>query len=387
MRKIQIYPNIVGAHTAYNSLIENPPKGYELIGNKQGLKTGLLNKSRESKVLRKIYHSFLKVFPTTKIIDSLRKEKEIPDADLIFSTGHLYNGEKAWILYILDSPFSLAGNNYKIFIKNKDKIGKNLEKENCKKIICAHETSLNFMKKEFSKRIKDKLILVRPAINLSKIKTKGGKRKKVRILFMGSVNNPRDFYVKGGLDVLRTFEKVQEKERDVELIIRCFIPEELRRSIAMNKNIKVIENLVSKKKLEELYSSSDILFLPSHQYILMAVLEAMNFSLPILGIDTYAVKDYVQNGKNGIIAKKSEKNKLYESREYPTNTKSEEFMRIIKEYDPNLIERLEKALLKLVKNKKLRERLGRNGKETIKKKFSIEIQREKLRRVFDESFR
>ncbi len=119
----------------------------------------------------------------------------------------------------------------------------------------------------------------------------------------------------------------------------------------------------------------------------MAVLEAMNFSLPILGIDTYAVKDYVQNGKNGIIAKKSEKNKLYESREYPTNTKSEEFMRIIKEYDPNLIERLEKALLKLVKNKKLRERLGRNGKETIKKKFSIEIQREKLRRVFDESFR
>src|SRR3989344_1096543 len=225
MRRIQIYPSIEGVHTAYNSVIKNPPKGYVFIGNKRNKKIRFLENIRHIKILKSAYHIFLKIFPTTKVIDSLSTGEDLEEADLIYSTGHLYYGKKPWVLNILDSPFCLGRNDYSLFVKNKEKIKRILEMKSCKKIICAHETSFNFMSKEFGKKIRDKLILIRPALSISNIKRrKDNKKRKTTILFVGSINNPKDFYVKGGLEVIKTFEKIQEKEKKIELVMRCFIP-------------------------------------------------------------------------------------------------------------------------------------------------------------------
>jgi glycosyltransferase involved in cell wall biosynthesis len=378
--KVQFYPFIDNIHTVHNSIVNHPPKGYEFIGNKSGNFFKIVKKSNKSKILRFLYHQFLKVFNTTRIIDSSQKSNILDEAEIVFSGTPSVKTNKPLILYMLDHPTCLAGNNYNLFIKNKERIEREL-RENCQSIIITNETPIKFMQQNFPKDIVQKIELIRPAIEDQGYKAK--KNKKKTVLFMGSINIPQDFYVKGGLDVIRVFKKISNLN-NVDLIIRCHVPEEIKKEIKKIKNVSLIDEKIPFKDLIAIYQKTDILLLPGHNYSVTTTIEGMSFGIPIVALNTYAVEDFVKDGYTGVIVERSSKIKGYDNPAYPTWIRSNEFMKeILETEDTALVDRLTKAVKDLLKDEKRLNTLSKNSRKEFLEKYSIEVRNKSLKRVFD----
>jgi len=386
LKKIQFYPNIGKLHSLYISLINKPPKGYEFIFENPTFKNKLGEKLKIYKPVKYFYKGFTRLFKTLKVLEFFNDQKDLSQADLVYALGTSYSGNKPFIIDIIDTPFSLSGNKYDLFIKNKNKIKKYLENPNCKKIICPHETALKFMRNNFEgRKICRKLSLVRQAFEPVPYKIPQNKfslGKKVRVLFMGSINNSEDFYTKGGLEAVLAFKRICNNY-NCELIIRCRVPERVKKIIKGNKKIKLIENQIDFNNIIKLYSSSDFLLLPNHFYTIMATLESMSFKLPIISLDTYAVKHYIKDGYNGFVVKPSERISEYFNPSYPTNLREKKFTKKLWEVDQDLIDRISKRIIDLIEDPKLRKKMGNNAYKFFKNNFSIKKRNKKLKKIFD----
>ena len=384
-RKIQMYPFIQDLHTIHNTLVTNPPKGYEFIGSKTSKLYNFRKKISGSKVLRFLYHLFLKVFKTTKVIEATQTASVMPEADMLFG-GIIYNSPKPWVLYMFDHPACLAGNNYELFLKNKERIVSALNSNQCKAIICTNEAHLPFMKEHFPKSVNDKIALVDLGVADRIIKKKYNKEK-IRILFMGSINNPRDFYVKGGLYVLEVFKRLSER-KDVELVMRCNIPAELQDKARKIKNLVLMDKKVPYEEIIKLYEGTDILFMPGHHYSVTSFIESMSFGIPIVALNTYAVGDFVTDKYNGRIIQRSDKIKGYNDPGYPTSIRTDEFSDEIKTArDDALITRLVQGLVELIEHPGLIEQYGKNSRKRFETRHTIEVRNKGLKKVFDKLFR
>ncbi|MBX4196764.1 glycosyltransferase family 4 protein [Candidatus Pacearchaeota archaeon] len=379
MRKVQFYPYIDQIHTSYKSLIEQPPAGYTFIGVPRSERSRWIDGLRKYSILRKAYKVFLRLFNTTKIVEYSFQGPSMHEADIVYSFGTFYKGTKPFVVDLLDSPYSLAGNNYHLFIRNRMNIEKYLAAENCKYVICTHDTSLEFMKKHFSKEVQKKLVLIPQAVK--PISFKKSKSPRFRALFMGSINNPDDFYLKGGLEAIYAFQALGKE--NAELIVRCKVPESVKNLVRKSNNITLLDEILPFDKVIELYTSSDMLLMPSHQYVLMATLESLYFGLPIVALDTYAVKDFVKDGYNGFLVKPSSQILAYKDPIYPTNLRSAEFISEIRAPDPILISNLADRIRTLIKNSKLRKKMGDNARKLATTVFSIEERNKKLKNIFD----
>lgn len=371
-------------HTGQRSLLSSPPEGYTFAWR--------LRKSKFKNLIRRIFKDDRGIY--------LREERKGDNEfDLIWS-DRIYNGKQKWILEIFDNPFAITGYRYDIFIREYINIAAALEKENCKAIVCTHETAFDFMCKRFPK-VRHKIELIRPAIQMPQEIEEH--RNPQRILFVGSTNNPNDFYIKGGLEVLKTFESlVNEIGTDAELVIRCKVPDEMRKHIAYLKQreiptkINLREEPMSYKELLKLYQSSAILFMPSHAYCLVAWLEAMALGLPIVALDTYAVKDYIIDGYNGFVVPKSTEILGYSHPSYPANIRDKDFFTDLRSkdslrhpkfagnyIDEKVIFDLKAMLLTLLRYPKVRDKMGDYGRKIFQEKFGIEVRNKKLKEVLD----
>ena len=88
---------------------------------------------------------------------------------------------------------------------------------------------------------------------------------------------------------------------------------------------------------------------------------------------------------NGILVKPSDRIKGYNFPAYPSNVRSKEFMEEIKNIDKRVKNDIYYAAKKMIDNKKLRARLGKNGRRMAETKFSIKTRNKKLKKVFDEA--
>ena len=144
-----------------NNLINNPPQGYEFIVENDEKRKNIVNKLKENKTIKFIYKSVIKkTFNVFGLVSKIYSKKSPIEADLILSTGIIVNEKKPWILKILDTPFSLAGNDYKVLVKNKDKIEKSLLSPYCKKIIVHTKRCKEHMEEYFCKEVIDKIVIL-----------------------------------------------------------------------------------------------------------------------------------------------------------------------------------------------------------------------------------
>jgi len=375
-RIIRLYPSSNTIHNFYKVLLSNPPKNYKFEKIDQEKK--LMFYLKELGFLKKLYKIFIKI--TKK--DLYNKIMFAPpkgNFDIVFSMGVLYFGNKPWVLDILDNPFSLTGYNYDLFIQNKENIEKRLLNKNCKAIICENHEILKIMKKYFSKKVLNKIYFLNPAIKKNDFKKIN--KKDFQILFMGSISNPEDFLTKGGLDVLRVFNQLIKKYPDLKLVVKCKVPEKIKKQY-FHKNIRFIEKIISYEEVQKIYSSSDILLMPGHCYCLMASLESISSGLPIVALDTYAVKEYVIDKKTGFLIKPS-RNFPYDNPFYPANVRSKEFIDSILKGDEKVVNDLTNKVELLIKNPKLKQKLSQNTIKQFKAKFSISKRNKALKRILD----
>ena len=385
-RKIYLYPSVFKLHTSYRTLLDRPPQGYLFVTGKQSMRKKSIEALKKNAIAKWMYHLYIRTFKSSTLFErAIKDSKPLPqDINLVFSMGTIYRGTHPYIMEILDNPFSITGYNYDLFMKNKELISSDLESENCKRIICSHETALSFMKQEFPPAVASKCVLVRSAIeecSLHLIPHRG-----FCLLFVGSTTNPDDFYIKGGLEALNAFEQAS-LHNDISLIIRCKIPPELVHRIKSQKKITVIENEIPYSQLQQLYISSDVFILPGHHFHLMAMLEAMSYGLPILALDSYAFEDFIQSGKNGFLIKKSDKIKGYNDKSYPTNVKTSEFLHDIKRGDERVINELAEKIEFLANHSATLRKMSKHCKSVIRKRFSISGRNRALKAIFDSALK
>jgi len=367
-------------------MLRNTPEGYVFI-SPEGKSGKIFKLASDSKLIKRLYKTTIKPFFNIYGLYKKVNAPKIPDnIDLFFSSGIPLDIKKPWILEILDHPACMSGYDYDLFLKEKKSIEKKLLSIYCKKIIVMNELSLEFLKKHFTEELDEKYELLRAGVEEQK-NIMNNSKEGVQILFMGSLANPNDFYMKGGLEAVTSFNKISKEFPEAKLIIRCKTPEEIVEKYKDIPNIEFIEERLSMEAWENILRSTDIALQPGHIYALMGCLEPLSHGIPIVTLDTWSMSSYLDNNKNSFLIKPSEKITEYNSIKYPLNLRTKKFVSQIKDIDERVIEDISEALKKLILNKNLRKEMGENGKKTIREKFSIKKRAERLKEIFDEATR
>jgi len=214
-------------------------------------------------------------------------------------------------------------------------------------IIAPSKSIKNLLKKC---KIKKPIKILPTPLDSKIIKRSKKRNKKLTILHVGRICKEKRIEV-----ILNAFEKIHKKI-DSKLIITSDGPdrkrlEELCKKLKIEKDV-IFTGYVSKKELLKFYSTADVFVSASNTETQgLVVLEAMVCGCPLIVRNALGFKDFIQNRKNGILF----------------NTEDE------------LIENI----LLIKKDSKLRNRLIKNGYETVKK-FNILDCVEKMENVYKE---
>jgi len=382
----KIYYSSILTHNYVGNMMKNPPEGYEVITPNENNKKETINKLKKNKTIKFLYRKILRRFFNVWKYMNKNPTPTPENTDIIFTVDSIVREEKPWIIKILDSPYSMAGNDYKLFIKNKKDIEEALEKNNCKAIIVHTRASMKLMKKYFNDKIISKTVLLTPAIPLE-IKQRAEKdKKRFNILFMGSTNNPEAFYQKGGVETLETFKKLAEKYDNVRLVMRTKVPEKIREEYKHLKNVEFLERRLSDEELAELYQKTDILLSPGYNYFIMTFLEVFSYGIPIVGLDTYGVNEFIEDGKNGFLVKPSKMLPM-DKPEFITEIGTDKYNKIIDKKDPEVINNLVNKIIILINDRELVKKFGEECQRMILEKYSYEEKNKKLKEIFDKATR
>jgi len=331
-----------------------------------------------------------RLFPPNLAKAYLERFKKKPSqAALTYSVGHLVFRKEPWVV---DMEFvtQLTGYKYHHFKRFKWLIERAFASEYCKKIMCWTEAGKKTILLNMNcEKFEGKIIVV-PLVVPKKNFVKEFNSKKIKLLFVGSVNIPGEFEYKGGKEVLEAFFVLQQKYSNIELVLRSDIPSELKAKYGhMLKNVRLIEGIIPWEQLEYEFRTADIFLLPSHSTPGLAILDAMSYELPVVTTDLWANTEMVEDGKTGFAIKKSTKIDYYSENfipnwsHYPTS----KFMRILKKtMDPVVIKELIEKTSILIENEELRRRMGKIGRHRIEEgRFSINKRNQTLKKIFDDA--
>ncbi len=379
MKKIKVLLdfNITNrTHSLYHSFFNNPPEGVEY---KKSEFRGINDKNYSK--LGKIYWRIVKVFPIIEkfhqnIGDFLRKESGF---DLVHFTFHLGNTRKPCVVDY-ESAYSFIDIRNKENRKDKRKATKLLNKRNVKFLMPIHEEALKSFNLFFKGKIKKPQEIVYPTIFIPENFRKYVKKEN-RVVFISTSNNLNDqaFLIKGGLETIKSFEKLAKKYPNWEFLILGKIPPYIEHKFPRNI---ILKEGVPREEMWKIFNESSVFVQPCYQAPAMAFLEAMWFKLPIITYNVWGNSEYVDSF-NGILINPEEINHI-DKNNIPVYTE-EVLNKIKKNANKNSI-KIEKALEKLMENKRLREKLGENGFQRVSNgKFSIDKKNEKLRKIYKEA--
>jgi len=376
MEKIKV-KTIFGGHQIYQEIVNYPPKEVEYIGVSGGTKEG---KYYESKKFKERLGRFIQKFKIPRMMFIKPGNYDLIHSSRGIIPIQLWN-KKPWVID-MEHVHSFFGLDPKL-IKNKfwkKFIEKKLSSKNCKAILCHCEaTRQSFFRYLDCSKFEDKLKVLYPSSHIVPIKKE--KHNKIRILAIMSI-----FYGKAGLQILKVFSKIQKKYPNVEFWIRADVPEDLKEKFKL-KNVNYMDyfgNIIPRKDLiKSVYAECDIFFYPtlvdSFGY---SLIDAMTTKLPIVASNLYAIPEIVKNKETGLIVK------------IPGYCLEEDYVQSfpLENMDGKVEETFVKdcynALVKLIEDKSLREKMGDKGFERISEgDLSISARNKKLGKIYSEALK
>ena len=316
--------------------------------------------------------------------------------NLVFLTSVPYTfGQYPWVIELEDPisflfPFFHNGETVLTNFQNSPyfPVFKTLiESKQCRGIITHIKSTADNLPRLFnSEKISLKITYMPLGINLPTVFHVVRKEKKeVHLLFSNSWHqDPRSFFLRGGLDVLSAFEKLRERYKNVYLTLRSSLPslDSEYLSIIKNNNVQVIKQFLIKSDWEMLMKESDIYLLPSDRIHVVSMLEAMSFGLPVVVSDGWGFEEYIHDRINGMIVKGR----------YGKVTWMDERTGMVRENyksmhqkDPVVINGLVEVLSSLIEDKDLRNRIGQQARHDIKTKYNLENWNNGLKKAFDKA--
>ena len=160
---------------------------------------------------------------------------------------------------------------------------------------------------------------------------------------IGTVGNLRE--VKDHKTFIKVASEISRKFQSIKFLIAGKGPleRELKKIAELSGLKKKIVFVGFIKEIEKVYSAIDIFVLTSFwEGCPLSILEAMSFGIPVVSFSVGDVPYIIQNGKDGFVVK-----------------------------DRDFTELIEKIKL-LLKNETLRDKIGKNAKEKIRREFTVE---------------
>lgn len=378
-----IYLDIAGKkHSLYDNLINYPPEGYffKMFPEKDILKN--LSNNEFLYALQK--NVFNKLFPVNYLKSYLQKNRYVPEnVDFIYSSGHPIFFDFPWVV---DLEFSthLCGYSKSFFDKHKKQLTTILENDSCKKILPWTNAGKKTIIHNFdSDVIEDKIETVHLAVPPKNCK-KTRFDEKIQLLFVSSQNIPKDFDIKGGKEVLKSFELIDKEYDNVELIVRSYVPKKIKRKYRNNKNIKILDEILPWKKMESIFQNSDIFLFPSYNTPGLAFLDAMSYGLPIITTDVWANNEMIIDGKNGLLVPPSQKIEYYSSDFVPLWSEKKNLNIIKNQTDEHVVTAVADQIRLLIDNENTRLKMGDCGRRLIEAgEFSLKKRNASLKKIFD----
>ena len=376
MEKKTIKVHILASpHPQFDEILDFPPEGVEYEVDR--VKTSYHGWFTEKKIA--LHGKLMSIFPIPRMTHTRT------NADLIHSTRGILQikQKKPWIID-LESGGIFVSFRFGA-LKNpitKKIIGNALKSRKCKRILPQSEAAKkNLMKVVDCSKFKDKIEVLYLAMRPCKKKKINRKDKKIILSFIG-----KNFQGKGGRDLLKAYEILTKKYKNLELKFKGDIPNKYLPLAKKLKGLKIINEYFSRDKLfDEMYLSSDIFVLPTHQDNYGVVfLEAMSAGLPLVGTTSFTVPELIEDGENGFLIKTP-----YSWENYLDKNKKLNVKRMVNDWEkshPEIIKQLVEKLSILIENKKLREKMGENGRKMIEDengKFSISKRNRQLRKIYE----
>jgi glycosyltransferase involved in cell wall biosynthesis len=315
-----------------------------------------------------------------------RRFSTLPEAesDLIYCSQQLLFAALPWIVDVEYANSLVGGNEIRVVRR----IVQNcLASKHCKKIIPWSDWARRTLYRSvncnsFADKIETLHFGVRPK-NLAKKK----EHDKLILLFVGSVNlsNALNFEGKGGIETVEAFQELCKKYDRIELVIRSWIPPEIKAKYSSIPNVRILDSPISEKALVELYTSSDILVFPAHFNLGMAILEAMSYELPVVARAIYDVPEAVEDMRTGVLLSPLPDLNYYMWNGGP-NCYDRNFLLGVRKHRTQLVSQIVEKTSLLIEDTSLRRKLGREARKSIEQgKFSIRNRNRKLKRIFDEA--
>ena len=226
--------------------------------------------------------------------------------DICFSYNRFLKTDKPYIIF-LENPSALV--NYcwerpKHMI-TKVRLNRCFKDKNLKAIVCMSQACYQYLNNLYdipkSLNVVQNYPLILDDFKYSLYEVKEvANRNVVECLYISS-----DFELKGGLDILEVFKKLDAESVPVHITVitrLSSIREKEQKEIEKLKNISIIDFKLSKSELNEYYKKAAILLNPTRgDSFSLVTLEAIKYGCTVLATDIYAIKEMDRDGYNGFI--------------------------------------------------------------------------------------
>jgi len=313
----------VGRHPQFEH-IHTPPAGYEFVTSSQSS----IPKYRTLKALTRFCRDALANGSTSKDLSrfirsrSLRSQMSFPDSVLAFlpSTPFVL-GQTPWVIEIEDTttlfaPFPrIDGKRIYPRLLGVDGVYDSgffpavkalLGDESCRGIIChvrstAESIPILFDNPKLAAKVSHIPMGIEiPPYYKSRADTDG-----VTLLFTNSWHQgATGFYLRGGLDLLEAYSVLHSEIKNLRLIVRSKLPDDLDRryhQIIERCNVRVIDRFLPAHEIRSLFDSADIYVLPSARLHVVSILQAMAHGLAVVASDGWGISEYIDHERNGLI--------------------------------------------------------------------------------------
>jgi len=382
-------------HPAHRELVRRPPKGYEFVLQNTRWDKAMNIGVGSDFIYRKLYFGLRRTFPLNLMPFHLLKlwleqfSKRPPTGtDLTYSYNHVIFRKEPWVVQV-EYPVFLVGLHAGLLHRWRPVVERRLASRWCKKILCWSEVAKKSLLVNLDHRLIQDKVQIIPLSVSPKAFTKTYDAERIKLFFVGSGSEPRRFREKGGKEVLEAFLLLTKKYDHLELVIRCDVPPNVKRTCEGLPNVKLMEKLVPWEKLEQEFKTADIFLLPTlFPGQDMAILDAMSYELPVITTSYGANSEMVKDGITGFVVPSSGRIPEYDEDLNPAELSAlaSRYYRAIKTTDYRVVEGIVDKASMLIEDLHLRERMGRAGRREVEEgQFSIGNTNTKLGRVLDEA--
>ena len=365
-KKVVYYSPAGRIQNSERELINYPPDGYEFLTGK--VNPLIRNDFIFDKMRLKVFDKMMPLNLAKAFTDNP------PKCDMIYAYNHIVPQKVPWCVNV-EWANVLVGRDIRYFNQFKKVVEKYLSLEWCKGIFTWTDKAMeSILNKYDCTKFSDKLKVVSPAVHSKNYERDYTKAKK--ILFIGSIDTPEDFYAKGGIETLMAFNLLKH-QYNLELIIRAKAP-----LWVGGHGIRVIRDILPKDEFENLFKQADIFVFPSHYAHEMVVLEAMSWGLPVITSWVATFGEYISNGVDGIILSSPDIDYIKNGWLVSETTDRLNLLKQVSKSSKSATNiEIANNIESLINNQSLREKIGKSAKEKADK--SISMRNNILKGTFD----